>query len=73
MMVKCNSDKSYNSGSRNCSSCRSQEVSFVSVPGVEVVLTTSDLCRGRMTPIQELLDYLVNVQDPSHEAVHLLV
>jgi len=37
------------------------QVSLVSVPGVEVILTTSDLCRGRMTSIQELLNYLVNV------------
>lgn len=38
-----------------------------------MVLTTSDLCRGWMASIQELLDYLVNVQDPSHQTVHLLV
>lgn len=31
------------------------------VPGVEVILTTSDLCGGRMTSIQQLLNYLVNV------------
>lgn len=43
------------------------------VPGVEVVLTTSDLCRGWMTSIKELLNYLINVQDSSHQAVHLLV
>lgn len=49
------------------------KVSFDSLPGVEVILTTSDLCRRWMTSIQELLNYLVNVQDPSHQAVHLLV
>lgn len=48
-------------------------VAFVSVPRVEVVLTTSDLCRRWMTSIQELLNYLINIQDPSHQAVHLLV
>ncbi len=38
-----------------------------------MVLTTSDLRRRWMTSIQELLNYLVNIQDPSHQAVHLLV
>ena len=49
------------------------EMRLVSVPGVKVVLTSSDLCGGRMTSIQELLNDLVNVQNPSHQAVHLLV
>lgn len=47
--------------------------SFVSVPGVEVVLTASDLCRRWVSTIQELLNYLVHVEDSSHQAVHLLV
>lgn len=38
-----------------------------------MVLTASDLGGGWVISIQELLDYLVNVQDPSHQAVHLLV
>lgn len=58
--------------SSSCSCC-CWEVSFVSVPGVEVILTTSDLCRRWMASIQELLNYLVHIQDPSHQAVHLLV
>ena len=43
------------------------------VPGVEVVLAASDLRRGRVSSVQELLDDLVDVQDPPHQAVHLLV
>lgn len=38
-----------------------------------MILTTSNLRRRRMTSIQELLYYLINIQDPSHQAVHLLV
>lgn len=49
------------------------ERSVLLVPGVEVVLTASDLCRRWMTSIQELLNYQVNIQDPPHQAVHLLV
>ena len=36
------------------------------VPGVEVVLAASDLSRGRVSSVQELLDDLVDVQDPPH-------
>ena len=43
------------------------------LPGVEVVLAASDLRRGRVSSVQELLDDLVDVQDPPHQAVHLLV
>lgn len=38
-----------------------------------MVLTASNFCRRWMTSIQELLNYLINIQDPSHEAVHFLV
>jgi len=59
---------------QKCSGYRSsRRVSSISVPGVEVVLTASDLRRRWMTSIQELLNYLINVQDPPHQAVHLLV
>lgn len=49
------------------------ENSGLVLPAVEVVLTASDLCRAGVTTVQELLHYLVHVQDPSHQAVHLLV
>lgn len=38
-----------------------------------MVLTASDLCRRWVSAIQELLNYLVHIQDSSHQAVHLLV
>ena len=43
------------------------------VPAVEVVLAGADLLRAGMAALHQLLHHLVDVQDPSHDAVHLLV
>jgi len=43
------------------------------IPAVEVVLAGADLLRAGVAPIHQLLHHLVDVQDPSHDAVHLLV
>lgn len=43
------------------------------LPAVQVILTPSDLSGTGMVTVQELLNNKIHIQDPSHQAVHLLV
>lgn len=53
--------------------CAAVERGVERVPAVQVVLAAPYLRGTRVASIQQLLYDLIDVQDPTHEAVHLLV